>query len=68
VISDAWQGKGLGIQLLKLLIAVGRQERLTLITGSMLPENARMRRICQKTGFRLCFDELKNTWEAELNL
>jgi acetyltransferase len=68
VISDPWQGKGLGTQLLRLLIDVGRQEKLTRITGSMLPENVRMRRICQSIGFQLYFDELKNEWEAELNL
>ena len=39
VISDAWQSKGLGTQLLNLLINVGRQEKLSRITGSMLPEN-----------------------------
>jgi acetyltransferase len=68
VISDARQGKGLGTQLLKLLIDVGRQEKLTRITGSMLPENARMRRICQKIGFRLHLDEPKNEWKAEIDL
>lgn len=68
VISDAWQGKGLGTQLLKLLINVGKQEKLTRITGSMLPENARMRRICQGIGFKLSLNEQKNEWYAEMAL
>ncbi|MCE0521805.1 MAG: bifunctional acetate--CoA ligase family protein/GNAT family N-acetyltransferase [Methylacidiphilales bacterium] len=68
VISDAWQSKGLGTQLIKLLIEVGREEKLARITGSMLPENPWMRGICQKTGFKLHFDELKNEWLAEMNL
>jgi len=68
VISDAWQNKGLGTQLLKLLIKIGRQEKLTRITGFMLPENTWMRQICEHAGFQLCFDELKNEWVAEMEL
>jgi acetyltransferase len=68
VISDAWQGQGLGTQLMKLLIDVSRQEKLTRITGSMLPKNVQMRRICQNVGFQLYLDELKNEWRAEMDL
>jgi len=65
VVSDTWQGKGLGTRLLELLVEVGRQEGLTRITGSMLPENTRMRRICELAGFQVSFDELKSGWTAE---
>jgi len=65
VVSDAWQGRGFGTRLLELLVDVGRQEGLTRITGSMLPENARMRHICELAGFQVSFDELKNEWTAE---
>jgi len=68
VVSDAWQGKGLGTQLLYLLINVGRQEKLSRITGSMLPENTTMRCICEKNGFKLNFDQQKNEWIAEMDL
>ncbi|HUB66909.1 MAG TPA: bifunctional acetate--CoA ligase family protein/GNAT family N-acetyltransferase [Candidatus Methylacidiphilales bacterium] len=68
VISDAWQGKGLGTELLTRLIEVGRQEQLARITGSMLPDNDRMRRMCLDAGFTIVFDELKNEWTAEMTL
>jgi acetyltransferase len=68
VVNDAWQGKGLGTQLLKLLLEVGRREKLTRITGTMLPTNDRMRRICLKAGLGLSFDELRNEWSAEIYL
>jgi acetyltransferase len=68
VISDAWQGKGLGTQLLKLLIDVGRHEKLARVTASMLPENDRMRQICRNAGFQLYYDELKNEWKAEMDI
>ncbi|MCE0499369.1 MAG: bifunctional acetate--CoA ligase family protein/GNAT family N-acetyltransferase [Methylacidiphilales bacterium] len=68
VISDAWQNKGLGTHLLKLLVEVGKQEKLTRITGTMLPENEKMRRVCRNTGFKLHSDESKNDWKAEIKL
>jgi len=68
VISDAWQGKGLGKQLLKLLLEVGRREKLARITGTMLPENTMMRGLCQNIGFELYLDETKNEWKAEIKL
>jgi len=68
VVSDGWQGKGLGTQLLKLLLEIGRQEKLTRITGTMLPNNDRMRQICLKAGLGLSFDEKKNEWSAEVSL
>jgi len=68
VISDEWQNRGLGTRLLDLLIDIGRREKLTRITGSMLPENVVMRKLCEKLGFQLAFNESKNEWEAEINL
>jgi acetyltransferase len=68
VISDEWQSRGLGTRLLRLLIAIGREEKLTRIAGSMLPENIIMRKLCEKLGFQLAFKESKNEWEAEISL
>ena len=68
VVCDAWQGKGLGKQLLKLLIDIGREENLTRITGTMLPGNAAMRHVCEKIGFRVHLDHTKDEWLAEIDL
>ncbi|HZQ47304.1 MAG TPA: GNAT family N-acetyltransferase, partial [Verrucomicrobiae bacterium] len=51
VISDAWQGRGLGTQLLNLLVQVGRDEKLARITASILPDNHAMQQVCRKAGF-----------------
>jgi acetyltransferase len=53
VISDQAQGKGLGTELLRRLIAVGRDEKLDRITAEILPENTEMQRVCKKLGFQL---------------
>ena len=51
VISDDWQGKGLGTKLLRDLLEIGCTEGLERIVGYVLPENYVMQRICRKQGF-----------------
>jgi acetyltransferase len=53
IVSDDCQGKGIGTEMLRRLIAVGRDEKLERITGEVLPENTEMQRVCEKLGFRL---------------
>lgn len=53
VISDAWQHRGLGSELLRRLVQVGKDEGLSEITADILPDNLDMRRICEKVGFKL---------------
>jgi acetyltransferase len=68
LISDAWQGKGFGSELLKLLVEIGRKERLRRITGRIVAENTVMRRVSEEVGFRLHFDDAEREWKAELLL
>ena len=53
LISDRFQGQGLGTALLRRLIQVGRDEAIARIVGTILPENLGMRRVCEKLGFQL---------------
>jgi acetyltransferase len=56
LVTDAWQGLGLGTELLKRVVQVGRQEKLQRILGHVLPENHIMNHICQKVGFKVGHD------------
>ncbi len=56
VISDAWQHQGLGTELLRRLVAIGRDEGISRITADILPDNVDMRRICEKVGFQLRYE------------
>jgi GNAT superfamily N-acetyltransferase len=56
VISDEWQHRGLGTELLERLVQIGRDERVSAIVADILPENADMRRICEKVGFKLRYE------------
>jgi acetyltransferase len=53
LIGDGWQSRGLGTLLLNLLVQIGRDERLVLITGEILPDNLAMKLISTRCGFRL---------------
>jgi len=51
LISDAYQGRGLGTKLLERLLQIGRDEGLERINAYMLGENLGMRNVCEKLGF-----------------
>jgi acetyltransferase len=68
LISDPWQGKGLGSELLRLLVQIGRKERLQRIVGHISAENPTMKRVSEEVGFRLRFDQPNREWFAEIKL
>jgi acetyltransferase len=53
LISDAWQGRGLGKELLARLLIVGADEKLDRLTADILPDNRDVQRLCRKLGFSL---------------
>jgi acetyltransferase len=61
VVSDQWQGHGLGSEMLRQLLQVGRDEGLERIVADVLPENRAMQRVFSKLGFRL-----KHAWDEGL--
>jgi acetyltransferase len=52
VVSDAYQGQGLGSELLRRLITIARDERLDRVIADVLPDNREMQRLFKKLGFR----------------
>jgi acetyltransferase len=53
LVADAWQRQGLGTELLRRLVRIGRDEGLDLIYAEMLGSNAGMRRASEAAGFRI---------------
>ncbi len=51
VVSDQWQRHGLGTQLLKMLVQIGRDEQLARITAIMLADNHAIQRVANRAGF-----------------
>jgi acetyltransferase len=53
LISDNWQGRGLGKELLARLLLVAADDKVTKVTADILPDNRGVMRICEKLGFSL---------------
>jgi acetyltransferase len=68
LVKDSWQRKGIGFRLLQLLIEIAKNEGVKKIIASMCPENEEMRKICEKMGFALSFDEETKRIFADLSL
>lgn len=68
VISDPWQGQGLGTQLLRMLVQVSRDEKLERITATILSSNHAMQQLARKAGFELKRDPGASEVQATLFL
>jgi len=64
LVSDTWHGQGLGTELLRRLIEIGRVEKLAKISGQMLAENHAMQRICRQAGFNVIHEADTNLFTA----
>jgi len=53
VVTDDFQGQGLGTELLKRLIEIGRKEGVKAIVADILAENTAMQNVAEKLGFRI---------------
>jgi acetyltransferase len=68
LITDRFQRKGLGTELLRRLIQFGRDEKIQRLTGDILLENQGMQAVCKKLGFRLLYSPEDQVIKAELEL
>ena len=53
LVSDEYQGRGLGGELLRRLVQAARDQKLDRIFAEMLRDNTTMQVLLKKTGFRL---------------
>lgn len=58
LVVDSMQRQGIGKELLRRLVEIGRQEGLDALVGTILPENRGMVQVCKSLGF-----ETKTSWE-----
>jgi acetyltransferase len=68
LVADAHQGQGIGTELLRRLVEIGRQEGFRKITADMSPANGAMQAVSRKLGFRLHGELQDPTLEAVLEL
>lgn len=68
VVSDSWQGKGMGTILLERSLRVARDLGIKSIWGIVARENGKMLDLARKFGFSSELDHEANLYEIKLNL
>ncbi len=68
VVVDAYQRHGVGLELVRRLIAAARAEGVRRLTAEILPDNLAMQRLCEQVGFRLHHAMEERVVQAELDL
>ncbi len=53
LVSDAFQGKGVGTKLVSKLLEIARTEKIGKVVADILNENREMQHICKRLGFTL---------------
>jgi acetyltransferase len=53
LITDEYQGRGLGTELSRRLVEIARAEKISRVIAEILPENIHMQRVCRELGFRM---------------
>jgi acetyltransferase len=53
LITDEYQGRGLGTELSRRLVEIARAEKMERVIAEILPENIHMKRVCRELGFRM---------------
>ncbi|MBV8610858.1 MAG: GNAT family N-acetyltransferase, partial [Singulisphaera sp.] len=67
-VRDTFQRCGLGTEILRRLIAIGRDARLHCVCAVILPRNRGMLRICDRLGFHTHYRDSDQLMHAELDL
>lgn len=68
LVSDQWQGRGLGTELLSRVARVAREEQMRRLSGEILRDNLATQAIFKKVGFRLSLTDDPSSVSAVLEL
>jgi acetyltransferase len=68
LVADPMQGRGLGSELLRRLLEIGKEEKIQRITAEILTDNYAMQRMCERLGFRLERDAEEGVVKASIEL
>ena len=68
LVSDAYQGMGIGSKLLRELVEHAKSEGIDTIEAVVLPTNQSMVHVMKKTGFECTYDKCEGVVRLYLNL
>jgi acetyltransferase len=66
VVSDPWQGKGIGAALLQRCISIAKERGFATVMGTVLAENTQMLALGKKLGFKI--KKVSDVGEYELSI
>jgi acetyltransferase len=66
LVTDQYQGRGLGTKLLGQLLDIARAEGVQKVTADMLSENRDMHRLCERYGFKVFYVDQTQMLRAAL--
>jgi acetyltransferase len=56
-VGDEYQRQGIGRELMRRLISVGRDRGIEVMEGDVLANNSKMLALCESMGFRIARDD-----------
>ncbi len=68
LVSDQYQHLGLGHELLRRIVDIARDEKVTQVSAEMLPDNLGMQAVFRRLGFRIHAEEDLTSLRAYLDL
>ncbi|HIJ55711.1 MAG TPA: GNAT family N-acetyltransferase [Deltaproteobacteria bacterium] len=68
LVGDAWQGKGVGAELLLRCLILAKRKQVHVVWGKVLPENTKMLALGQKLGFTKKRASDANEYELTIDL
>ncbi len=68
LVSDAFQGYGLGSEMLRRLVDIGKKEGVKTIHGNILGDNTNMLRVTERLGFKLAAQQKEGVMRVELSM
>jgi acetyltransferase len=68
LVADACQHQGLGTELLRRLVQIGRDEKLARIVASIDVDNRDMKTVSERVGFVVSYDAREELMKARLDL
>jgi acetyltransferase len=68
LVSDQYQKMGLGHELLRRVVQVARDEKLSQVSAEMLPDNIAMQAVFRRLGFNIRADEDMTSLRAVMDL
>jgi acetyltransferase len=60
LVLDEYQREGIGTELLRRLVEIGRDEGLEAITADILRQNRAMQHVCKKLGFEIIYGDVRD--------